>query len=132
MENKFKKFLTSRPFLFVLILAFIWLSLVLIKTIYKKYELNREINNLKAEIEKMDKSGQEMNQLLDYFSSQSFLEKEAKEKLNLRKEGESVVMVSEEAVNQELITLQATSSAKEGSFEKKNNFLKWWEYFFKK
>jgi cell division protein FtsB len=130
MENKFKKFLSSRPFLFILLLAFIWLSIVLVKAVYKKNELNREIDNLKTEIEKLDKSGQEMNQLLDYFSSQSFLEKEAKEKLNLKKEGESVVMVPETVMIQEPGGAQATSTSGREA-ENDNNFMKWWNYFFR-
>ena len=92
-ENKFKKLLRSRAVLFLLLLAFIWLVLVSVKAFYKKRQLDKEIQNLKAEIAKTEQKGQELKQLLNYFGSQDYLEREAKDKLNLKKEGESVVMV---------------------------------------
>ncbi len=135
-ENKFKKIFTSRVFLFLLLLAFIWLALVLVKAFYKKRQMNQEIGALKSEIAKMDKKGQELNQLLSYFSSQSYLEKEAKDKLNLKKEGESVVMVQGSSIIDEAITAennqQQENAAKASEPAKENNFIKWWKFFFKR
>lgn len=133
-ENKFKKFFSSRAVLFLLLLAFIWLSLVLVKAFYKKRQMDQEIGALRFEIAKMDKKGQELNQLLDYFNSQAYLEKEAKDKLNLKKEGESVVIVPEAPVDQSIVieekkseeTTQTSESANE------NNLIKWWKFFFKR
>jgi cell division protein FtsB len=128
-ENKFKKFLSSRVCIFLLLLAFIWLGLVLVKAFYKKYQLDREISNLKTEIEKLDKKEKELSTLLDYFGSQNYLEKEAKEKLNLRKEGENVVMVPEAALSGQLIQKEAAEK-NESETKTENNFIKWWKYFF--
>ena len=116
------------------LLAFIWLGLVLTKTIYKKYQLNQEIESLKVEIAKMDKKEQELTKLIDYLGSQDYLEKEAREKLNLKKEGESVLMVSETELAKELSNSPGQGSAA-GSEEKlaaENNLIKWWKFFFKR
>ncbi|HRY52377.1 MAG TPA: septum formation initiator family protein [Candidatus Portnoybacteria bacterium] len=134
-ENKFKKFFSSRVVLFLLLLAFVWLSLVLAKAFYKKRQMDQEISSLKTEIEKMDKKGQELNQLLSYFNSQSYLEKEAKDKLNLKKEGESVVMVqgvsSEELAASENVGNLSIEAAVSEQVED-NNLVKWWKFFFKR
>ncbi len=130
--NSFKRILSSKIFLFILLLAFIWLSLILVKITYRKYELDKQVSDLKAEVEKIDKSTQEFSQLLEYFKSQGFLEKEAKEKLNLQKEGENVMMVPEAAINQEINFQQngtAVSSDKEIK-KAENNLIKWWKIFF--
>ena len=132
-ENKLKNFFGSRAVLFLLLLAFVWLSLVLVKAFYKKRQLEQEINALKAEIEKMDKKGQELNQLLGYFSSQDSLEKEAKDKLKLKKEGENVVMVQDTldaAVGESNNSGSATAAVSAPVGE--SNLVKWWKFFFER
>lgn len=139
-ENKFKKIFYSKAVIFILLLACIWLSISLVKAIYKKHQLNQEIASVKSEIEKLDKKSQELTQTLDYFKSQSFLEKEAKEKLNLKKEGETVVMVPESqlsgqaAIGQQIAQATTTEEGNGSKIltETKNNLIKWWEYFFVK
>ena len=117
----------------MLLLAFVWLSLVLVRAFYKKRQLDQEIGALKSEVEKMDKKGQELNQFLGYFSSQDYLEKEAKDKLNLKKEGESVVMVQEPAAE---AAKENNNSAPAGAAisapVEENNLVKWWKFFFKR
>ena len=133
-ENKIKKILYSRWFIFLSLLAFIWLGLVLTKTVYKKYQLNQEIESLKIEIAKMDKKEQELTKLIDYLGSQDSLEKEAREKLNLKKEGESVLMVSETELAKELSDSSSQQSVinNEEKTVAENNLIKWWKFFFKK
>ncbi|MBU4142579.1 septum formation initiator family protein [Patescibacteria group bacterium] len=132
-ENKLKKIFSSRTVLFLLLLAFVWLSLVLVRAFYKKRQLDQEIGALKSEVEKMDKKGQELNQFLGYFSSQDYLEKEAKDKLNLKKEGENVVMVQEPAAE---AAKENNNSAPAGAAisapVEENNLVKWWKFFFKR
>ena len=94
--------------------------------------MDQEIGALKAEIAKMDGKGQDLNQLLSYFNSESYLEREAKDKLNLKKEGENVVMVQGAAEtvgenNNSTLVTAATSAPVE-----ENNFIKWWNFFFKR
>jgi len=133
-ENKIKKILYSRWFIFLSLLAFIWLGLVLTKTVYKKYQLNQEIESLKVEIAKMDKKEQELTKLIDYLGSQDYLEKEAREKLNLKKEGESVLMVSETELAKELSdsSNQESVVSNEEKIARENNLIKWWKFFFKR
>ncbi|KKT25251.1 MAG: hypothetical protein UW11_C0031G0004 [Parcubacteria group bacterium GW2011_GWA2_43_9b] len=133
-ENKLKNFFGSRAVLFFLLLAFVWLSLVLVKAFYKKKQLDQEIGSLKAEIDKTDKKGQELSQLLSYFNSESYLEKEAKNKLNLKKEGENVVMVQDTSggaalgENNDGASVEAAIS----SPAEENNLIKWWKFFFER
>lgn len=130
-ENKLKKIFSSRAALFLALLAFIWLSLVLVKAFYKKNQLDREIGALKQEIEKLDSQGQELNQLLAYFNSESYLEKEAKDKLNLKKEGESVVMV-QGALSAETVPADGAQAPAAAPAATENNLIRWWNFFFKR
>ena len=132
MENKFKKFFYSRLSLFLLLLAVIWLSLVLVKTFYRRHQLDNEISSLKGEIDKLEKKHQELDQLISYVGSQDFLEKEAKDKLNLKKEGENVAMINESALGQEAVGGSATTTPAQNPVAPKdeNKLIRWWKFFF--
>jgi len=128
-----KRVLTSKIFLFCLLLAVIWLALVSVRAWYRRYQLDQQIAALKNEISKMEKSDGELSQLIKYFNNQDFLEKEAKDKLNLKNAGENVMMVSEAAIGQELSAQQAASMNQPAAPQppaEENNFIKWWKYLF--
>ena len=132
-ESKIRKILCSRVAVFLLLLAFIWLGLVAVRAAYKRYQLDREISNLKSEIAKTEQRGQELSQLLQYFGSNDYLEKEAKDKLNLKKEGESVVIVNEAAISAQIAEDNvAADNQSQPSVVWENNFVKWWKFFFKR
>ena len=79
-----------------------------------------------------------MADLMDYFKKESYLEKEARLKLNLRKPGEKVVIISDDQsqdidINQESIqeNIDSNSSNIDSLQQKQeSNFWKWWEHFF--
>jgi cell division protein FtsB len=133
-----KKILSSKIFLFFLLLAVIWVGLVSIKAYYKKSQLDQEVTSLKSEIGKLDQQDQDLSQLIKYFNNQNYLEKEAKDKLNLKKSDENVVMVPEGQLNEEADASQELSSTKtngilnnsQSARDAENNLVKWWKYLF--
>jgi len=70
---KIKKILSSRITLFFLLLGFIWLVLNVVNVYYKKYKINKEIEDLKAQIASAEKSNQQISEMIDYLGSSSFL-----------------------------------------------------------
>jgi cell division protein FtsL len=136
---KIKKILGSRITLFFLLLAFIWLVVNVVNIYYRKYKINKEIEDLKAQISSAEKSNQQISEMIDYLGSRDYLEKEAREKLNMKKPGEEVVIIEPPK--------QATTSSSEvtpenNKTEKKDNLApapagsesnlaKWWKFFFK-
>src|SRR4030042_813689 len=96
--EQIKRLLGLKIVLFFLLLAVIWVGLVSVKAYWRRQQLDQEIASLKKEIGKLDKSGREFSQLIKYFNDQDFLIREAKDKLNLKAEGESVVIVPEAAI----------------------------------
>ena len=134
---KIKKILSSRITLFFLLLGFIWLVLSVVNVYYRKYKINKEIDNLKAQIGNAERSNQQISEMIDYLDSQSFLEKEAREKLNMKKPGEEVVII--EPLKDSLTTQNSQPQKEENkdilpaSAVKKmeSNFSKWWKFFFR-
>src|SRR3989339_47344 len=145
MRESFKQKLirnifTSKIFLFILIIATIWVVLICLKITSKRYQMAREINNINQEIERLKQNNQNLTALIEPFNNQSFLEKEAKRRLNLRKEGEEVVILPKNEFSDNQTTTPETNSASLAGSSNQNqvvdnkeepNFQKWWRYFFK-
>lgn len=134
-----KKVLGSKITLFVLLLGFIWLSVQLADVYYRKYKINKEIEDLKTQIAGAQNSNKQISAMLDYLGSKEFLEKEAREKLNMKREGEEVVIVEPPknlATSAPEIPAQTEPQnvVLPGQLEEKpkedSNFVKWWRYFF--
>ncbi len=135
-STRFKKILSSKITLFLLLLGFIWLVVNLTNVYYKKYKINKEVQDLKQQIAQTEKSNQQISAMIDYLSSQGFLEKEAREKLNMKKPGEEVVIIepskdtatgSESALSQTAVPNEQTAAI----VEPESNLVKWWKYFFR-
>lgn len=94
--NEFKdKILTSKLFMFFLLLLLIYAGIACVRVTYKKYQMIEQNNQLQAQINSLQQENGKLNALKEFFGNKNFLEKEAKQRLNLKKEGESVVILSE-------------------------------------
>lgn len=137
-KHSIKKIFGSKIFLFAAVLLLISLVINLGRESYRERQLTKEVNNLKLEIERLEGSNLQLANLMDYFKEESFLEKEARLKLNLKKPGEKVVILSDyfnTSSNLEAIANGNNTEEKKtilGKVEKENtaNYWKWWEYFF--
>ena len=125
VKNFIKKLLGSKVFLFFIVLALIGLAISVGRESYRKYQLTKEINRLKSETERLAGRNQQLTNLLEYFKEESYLEKEARLKLNLKKPGEKIVILSQSELPEDL-PLEIQPEIK----KEEVNWWKWWEYFF--
>ncbi len=136
---KIKKILGSRITLFLLLLGFIWLVLNAVDVYYKKYKINKQIEDLKAQITSAQNTNQQISEMIDYLGSQSFLEKEAREKLNMKKLGEEVVIIEpqrQQATSAQEVLPGNDKGDKEDNLvqetpKSESNLAKWWRFFFR-
>lgn len=117
----------------IIVAGFIILILIIIsvaKETYKKIQIQREISDLQAQAEKITRDNSQIQDKISYLGSNNYMEKEARDKLNLQSPGENVVVISQNAAanTADKITDQVTQpqNAPEGPIYKK-----WWDYFFK-
>lgn len=112
----------SRFFMGTVAVALVLLVIFLGKELKKRYEIRKEIQNLQQEIASLETKNQETSQLINYFKTREFQERQARSLLNLQKPGEFVVALpfqeEEDNVGTEL------------NKPLKSNLQKWWEYFF--
>src|SRR3989344_1125835 len=63
----------------------------------RRLQIQKEVLELEQEVQGMEKSIVEMEQLNQYFKTDAFQERMAREKLNYRAPGEEVVLIAEDS-----------------------------------
>lgn len=120
----------SGIFFLVGLTVLVLIGISLGKETYRKRQIQKEIEGLQTQINQMGQENSNMENLIGYLSSTDFQEKEAREKLNLQKDDEKMIVLRKDAVPQ-----QATSpdnSGKTDTMPEDNspNWQKWWKFFF--
>ncbi|MEK7203834.1 MAG: septum formation initiator family protein [Patescibacteria group bacterium] len=80
-------------FTFILVFAAGFLVYLTTKDYPKKLETKRQLEDLENKIAALKKDEERQKNLAEYFNTESYLEKQARLRLNLKKEGEEVVFV---------------------------------------
>lgn len=132
-NSTFKAFMSSK---LVLIIGFVLLALIsvaLTKELMRKHQVNQEIQIVKEEIEQLERRNNELSSLVEYLDTESFKEIQARQSLNLQKEGETAVAITEaqRAPDSESEDIDKALEADREAQKKKSNIVKWWEYFFR-
>lgn len=130
-----KRILISKPIIILEVLVLGYFMFNVGQEMFKKHGIEAEISHLENEINKLEKDKNDLNVLLSYVQTDAFVEQEAREKLNLAKNGESLVLLPESdsaglgAPSQKEAMVDNYSQSAP-PIVKKSNFAKWWQYFF--
>jgi len=133
MEEKdnatvYKKLLKSRIFFIFLVAIFLALLVGIFQQFYYRYQIKKDLNKLNIEIANLNKQKEELSKLIDYYKNKSNLENEARVRLNLKKEGEKVIIILPTATSTN--ESGETMSGLPGNIENMPNYKQWWYYFF--
>lgn len=126
----FSRLLNSKIFFLLILLIIGYLGYASVNAFLEKKEINDSLASLNAEIEEMKAKKEELKENEEYYSSQEFLEKEARRLLNYQKPGEEVIAVipSKEIRSSREVVFQF----QEEELKELSNSQKWLEYFFGK
>lgn len=125
-QPRHRKILSSKLTIFGLATILALISWAVFNTLTKQETVNQQTAKLELEIQELEQQNIDLDNLIDYFASNEYIEKEAREKLNLAKPGEKVIMIPEEGVGN---VLGVANLNKDGS---KSSPTKWLNYFFGK
>ncbi len=89
-----KNFFHSKLFILFGLCLFTLLGLGVGRNYLRKQQINKEIAALQGEISELEQGNQELSSLIGYLQTSNFIEQQAKTKLGLVREGESVVVVT--------------------------------------
>lgn len=129
IQQQWRVAMSTRAFTVMVGLGIVVLGVALTKEIIRKIQIHRQIEALEEEIVSLEAHNSELNQMIQYFNSSSFQEKEARTKLGLSAVGETMVVLPETngtAVDQ---TGKLTDSRSTDSDER-STIQKWQDYFF--
>lgn len=113
----------------LLLAVLLYITYRLSDQVYRQNQINTEIINLQSEITRLNQENQDLNELVGYLQTDEFKEKEAKDKLNLIKEGERLVLVKEKELQlSQMGDIQERSQAEVVVHHE--NYYWWWHYFF--
>ncbi len=121
-----RRFFTSRLFLVVIFSAIALILFGYARTYYQGYKVKQEIENLQKEVDNLQKKKFQSMELLNYVTSDAFVEEKARTELNLKKPGENVLIIPN---MQKVQTEEGIVSNASESGQKHPNWLKWWYYF---
>lgn len=125
-KSSFWRFFGSRWFLLTALAAVVLVAVGYARAYYQDYQVRQEIENLKEQVQKLEKKKLESMEILKYVTSDSFVEEKARTELNLKKPGENVLVVKS--------TLEENFVQRGEPVEKDHlsNPMKWWYYFIHK
>ncbi len=116
---KLPKLFHSKLFLVGMLILLAGVFALELKQWQQRHAIDKQIAALKAQEQQLDQKNKDLEQSLQYFSSDNYKEKLAREQLGLKKDGEIVVNFP-----------NLNASAQGNQQPKASNPQKWWQYFF--
>ncbi len=129
---------SSRIFLILLIsVVILGIAVVISWRGYEKYrekeKISEDVLKLQEEAQKIEEETQKLNDRIAYLRTPEYVEREAKDKLNLKKPGESVAVVQPDRFQQESTQVEDPQPKREVRIvinSSISNPKKWWSFFF--
>ncbi|MDD3284635.1 MAG: septum formation initiator family protein [Patescibacteria group bacterium] len=121
-NSSFFRILSSKLFFFIFFVVVVFMSINVYSSMKQRMQVNKEIENLKSEINNLKKENTELDSLVKYFNSDEYIETSSREKLGYKKPGEKIVVFTQESdIKKEEAKINK---------ESKSNIRLWWDYFF--
>lgn len=123
-ESLFFRIFSSKIFFALILIFSVYLATNLYKDLQQRKRVKQEIENLKSQINDIDKQNSDLKNLITYFETDEYVESFSREKLGLKKPGEKIIVLpKEENLEQKLNNNKEESMIYE-------NIKSWWGYFF--
>lgn len=122
-DSMWYRFSNSRLALISLVALVVLVGYAVVRERKDRVATVKSVESLEQEIAELEDKSLELSAMIKYLRSDEFVEREAREKLNLQKPGEKVVIVPESE-------LEIARVAGEEDSKNKRNWELWLEYFF--
>lgn len=118
----------SKPMIALEILVVMAFGFYVAKAVLEKRAVLADIAALEADIATLGEEKDSLSELIEYAKTDSFVQEEAREKLNLTAPGESVVVIPD--IDSQQRAARAVDQTQSGAILGAANAALWWEYFF--
>lgn len=113
----------SKLYIFCALAVLLGTGIFLGKELYTRYQIDLEIRGLDRQVTELQQKNHEVSQMIQYFKTTEYKERQARSLLNLQKPGEFAVALP---VQED----QNAGTADDTETKKETNLKKWWNYFF--
>ena len=124
-----KKFSFAIVLFIVGIILAVIISISAFKEAYRSRTIEKEVEKMKQEAERIQNDNSALQKQIDYYNTPQFVEKVSKDKMNLQKPDENVVIVNQGMAQKSQIINDQSETAQNDQNE--SNYIKWWNFFFK-
>lgn len=109
-----------------------YVSIILGRVVWFNWQLNQNIKKTQIQITQLEEQNHDFENLILYYKSDSFREVEARQKLGLKKPGETVVAIPTKNYENYQEETQVEKERISNSFQENTtpNWQKWWQLFF--
>jgi len=129
-KSFFSQLLESKTVLVVEGCLVLFLAFAIGKEIVRRQDVQSEVSRLESQIDNLKQQNIQLAQVLKEMTSQNFLEKEARKKLDVQKAGETVVLLPQNTSEGEHTLVVQNASETSMNSTAQSNPEKWWEFFF--
>lgn len=130
MEKTEKEKLLIRVVAIAALFLAVWVGAASYRSLERTRTIDQEIAKLEDEAQRIERENATLREKITYFSSPNFQEREAKEKLGLKKTGEQVVVVKALPGTETEPSLIPTIDTGRTALFRSPNYYKWWKLFF--
>lgn len=107
-----------------------YLLYTLTVSVYKSYQIDLHIKNFEQENARIEEENRRKSEEFDYYSSDAYIEKIAKQNLGLVNPGEEVVIIPQGELGGTGIVGGMSDDEEESGYNTLTNPQKWWKFFF--
>lgn len=126
----FLQIISSKLFIITGFAVLIFMGVSLSKEVVRRVEISSRVSSLENEISSLEEKNADLSELIAYFKSESYREREARLKLGLEKEGEQVIILPKDSLTNKAFGINSDQSGP-GSKNETPAQNKWWNYFIK-
>ncbi len=121
-KNNWQHSLWHSNFFTIFLLVLLVLSFIKVaREALLRYEIKKEISSLQTQLDDLENRSAKTNNLISYLETDDYIEKEAREKLNLAQPGEKQINLVSNKNSNDFDLSSSTQQANPG---------KWFDYFF--
>jgi cell division protein FtsB len=124
MQSRRRNFFWRKALPVLGFVVMIYTLFSLSKVVWRNYQIEKEMKTLKADIQLLEEENQRLTNLITYFKTDAYKEKEARQRLGYKKPGEEVILVPN--IDDKSYTTTETEAT-----QPKKNYQLWWDFFFK-
>jgi len=107
-----------------------YLLYTLTVSVYKSYQIDQHIKNFEAENAKIEEENREKSEEFEYYSSDAYIEKIAKQNLGLVNQGEEVIIIPNVDNGASGVVGGLPDEDSVLADSSISNSSKWWKFFF--